>query len=820
MQSFIAWLLGVDTEGLGPDAEIGFRLNQMPEGWQVFLLAVAVIAFTVWIYRRDGKDTAGWPLRFTLGVIRAMLLIIALLILTEPILVSTHTEKKRSTVLVLLDDSFSMSLKFPYAEDALRDQIKKALGPDQEIVLVDEQSKQQRKLKVKDLELADFGKITRMQVACQALRKNDLLGELEKKHDVKLYTYSKSFEPLPGAEGRAPKLETEPEARGSETRIGDALRQAMKEHRGLPLAGVIVIGDGRQTAGEDAVQVVASQYKIQRIPVFTVAVGDPGEPKDIELSVEGPDVILPDDPSEIVAYVRQRGYDSLGTLRIEMRRENGEVVGQPEEVKLGKSGEKVPIPLKFREKTAGKYVYTIKLPEQDGELRPENNVATHTFQVVDKKVKVLFVEGQEPRWEYRYLKTYLIRDHTTEADILFATTDGAWIWDGTASKEPLERFPGTKKEMNEYDVLILGDVNPIIFTNDQTTLIRDFVREGGGFIMIAGERFAPAAYTGGPLGEMLPVVPQRAAYAIGDEGLQETFPLELTNEGRRMPWTHLDADEGANREIWENLPRLFWYYPVKRVKELATPVVVHPYDKDEQGKKMPLVSVMPYGAGRSMFIGVDSLWRWRRGIGDRYHYRFYNQAIRFLSMAKRLGGQKRFLMDVDKVSYAIGDKVVVNALLKDEKFEPLTVPTTTLHIETAKGERKTEELTHRKESGGSYEGHFFPTEEGDYTVWLVDPNQPEVRQSEVTFKVDVPQLELENPRTNEELLRALADAGGEGGQFIAIDKLDTLPPLIREKTDLIQREIPTNLWDRWPVLALFTALITAEWLLRKRGRMM
>ncbi len=59
MRSFIAWLLNIDADALDPETEIGFRLNQAPEGWVVFLLVVGVILFTVWIYRRDGRETAG-----------------------------------------------------------------------------------------------------------------------------------------------------------------------------------------------------------------------------------------------------------------------------------------------------------------------------------------------------------------------------------------------------------------------------------------------------------------------------------------------------------------------------------------------------------------------------------------------------------------------------------------------------------------------------------------------------------------------------------------------------------------------------------------
>jgi hypothetical protein len=826
VRAFLEWILGEPKGSLPSDSELGFRLNQAPEPWVVFLFALAAILFVLWIYRRDGRDSASSRFRFGLGAIRVALIALALLLLTEPVLLATRIETKPSTVAVLLDDSFSMKFGFPHAEKSLQESVKAALGPNYQVTLTSPDGAT-RKLSIEKLDAKQFGQVTRMQVACQALRKGapGFFEELRKRHTVKFYTFHQLLAPGQSDQGPDLDLKKDVEPRAPDTRIGDCLRQALRELRGLPLAGVVLITDGRQNAGEDPVQVVLSQLKAQRTPLFTVSVGDPGEPKDIELTVDGPDVILPDDPAEVFAYVRQvGGYDkTLGELRVEMRGMDGATIGS-ETIKLGKPGEKVGAPLKFRVSKPGKYSYALSVPEQEGEARPENNLASYNFQVVDKKVKVLYVEGQDlPRWEYRYLKNALLRDHTTEADILLATAENTFIWEGSPGKNPLDAFPINEKEIGEYDVLILGDVSPAIFTTEQLKLIQKFVREGSGFIMIAGARFAPSSYSTGPLAELLPVVPQAAAYEVPAEGLQEPFPIELTPTGKQLAWTHLDPDELANKELWESQPRpwhQYWYYPVKRAKELASIIAVHPFDKDEQGKKMPLIAIMPYGQGRSLFLAVDELWRWRYGVGDRYHYRFYNQAIRYLSMAKHKGAQKRFLLGADKAAYAIGDKVLLDAHLKDANFKPLKDDHITVFLQTPTKEMQTLELKRAADREGAYEGHFYPNQQGEYSLWLKDKEQPEARQAELAFKVDIPQLEMENPRMNEELLRLLASSGGPGGKYVGIDRLAEVPPLIQPKEENIPREVPITLWDKWLVLVLFGALITAEWVLRKRGRML
>jgi hypothetical protein len=234
---------------------------------------------------------------------------------------------------------------------------------------------------------------------------------------------------------------------------------------------------------------------------------------------------------------------------------------------------------------------------------------------------------------------------------------------------------------------------------------------------------------------------------------------------------------------------------------------------------MPLIVTMPYGSGRTMYIGVDSLWRWRRAVGDRYHYRFYNQAIRHLSMAKRLGGQKRFYLGADRNVVAIGDRVVFSAVIKDENHKELTAEKALVHGKTPKGEDFTVELTRLRDRPGNYEGNYVPVLQGDYNVWLRDDAQPEVRQSEVAFKVEKPQLEYENPRLDKELLENVARAGGEGGAYVDIERLQDVPRKIHPLKLEIPRETVFELWDNWLIFGVFTLLITLEWVLRKRGRM-
>src|SRR5438067_8722449 len=51
-----------------------------------------------------------------------------------------------------------------------------------------------------------------------------------------------------------------------------------------------------------------------------------------------------------------------------------------------------------------------------------------------------------------------------------------------------------RKLLNEYDLLILGDVPAKFFSAEQQQVIKEFVAEGGGMIHIAGKWHAPMGW--------------------------------------------------------------------------------------------------------------------------------------------------------------------------------------------------------------------------------------------------------------------------------------------------------------------------------------
>src|SRR5258708_1499352 len=97
---------------------------------------------------------------------------------------------------------------------------------------------------------------------------------------------------------------------------------------------------------------------------------------------------------------------------------------------------------------------------------------------------------------------------------------------------PITRFPESIEELMPYDVVLFGDVDPRQFTDRQLQLVADFVnKRGGGFGMIAGERWAPIAYRNSPLEAVLPVNISRVQQDDPSAVITEGFRPVLTAAG-------------------------------------------------------------------------------------------------------------------------------------------------------------------------------------------------------------------------------------------------------------------------------------------------
>jgi hypothetical protein len=631
------------------------------------------------------------------------------------------------------------------------------------------------------------------------------------------------------------------EARNDSSQLGTAVRQVLNDFRGSSLAAVVMLTDGVTTEGEDLVKV--SKYAQQMgVPLYLVGIGDAQEVHDLYLhDLQVADSAFVNDRLNFKVQLTAQGYERL-SVPVVLREKGKSKVLDQKTVTFDGTKKTVEVRLLHQPNEPGEKIYEIVVPNQEDEAATDNNRLQRIVLVHEaRQMKVLYVEGYR-RWEYHYIKTLLERESARikgnksidlkvlllEADADFASQD----------RSAIAEFP-TKAELNTFDVVILGDVDPQSKFDPKITDhlkdLADFVRErGGGLLMVAGERHAPSGYKDSPLKDVLPidVLDDKPA---DDTDITESYRPTLTPTGRMHPIFQFGSGgDKENEEIWAKLKEMYWSADGYQIKRAAEVLAVHPKkarragkegeraDRDQPGMGHPLVVQQFVGAGRSMFFGFDETWRWNFREDQAHFNQFWIQAVRYLARS-RLG---RIELRLDRqTSYRRGEPIKLTVRFPDDAPPPspeLEVKVTVERRNPAKpgdSEVRTVQLSKVEGSRATYETLLTQTPEGEYKFWLTQPTAPNPKPR-AECKVVRPPGEMERLRMNQTDMERAADESH--GRFYTLADaerlLEDLPTGTRVTVNAPGP--PYQMWNHFGLFALALGLLTTEWLLRKQKNLL
>ena len=803
-------------------------------GWHqwAFLLVFGLgSALIIWLYRREGPATPRY--RALLAAIRLTLFLLAMFFLSEAVLSVERTGLP--TFVVLADDSASGSVVDPYAEPS------------------------RRKAADRLAALSGRPKSDRLAVGLGWLLQDDsaLIRELANEQKVAFYRVSDAAVPIieidkvEEVEGAVAKLKAI-EPVGPQSRLGDCVRSVLEERRGVPPTAILLLSDGRTTDGPRLAE-AAEVARKEGVPLYTIGLGDTRPARDLELTdLQVDEVAFVNDLLRFEARLLARGFEGQGdtpaTVAVALKRRRPGTIGeepgdletlQTIRVPIPPEGQPARVEVAHRPTEVGEVVYVLEVETLPRELQAENNRVERKVSVRDEKIDVLLVEG-EPRWEFRYLKTYLARDNTINLSYVLQSSD-----EYAAAQDPaaLDRFPareaqgtGDSREpgLFDYDVLILGDVDPSYLNNAQMADVAAFVSEkGGGLLAVAGEQFNPVAYRGRPLEPLLPILLAGASNPTADGGAVESYRPELTAEGLNHPIFRLDDDEAASRRIYDALAPSDWYFSAPRKQPAAVVLAEHPEKVGPEGK-LPILLYQYYGAGKVLFSARDDTWKWRQRIGDRYFGRYWVQAIRFLA-ATKLGGSDGAELTTTRRRFPRNQPVGVQVRFPNparaQNIKSLTV-------EVRRPGESPRRVTLRpavgSKEGNRFEGTISGLPEGRYEATLLPPPTLEGSLPATEFTVDPPAGEFVRVEMDREDLTAAAKLSE--GRFLRWDEsaptaiegpnrdesggVEVLRDLLPTPQQVpLDTDPPVVLWNTPPSLGLFLGLIGLEWVLRKRRQM-
>ena len=840
------WILKFTDTVIEPGSEIVGRSVEFHGGvglgW-VLLMALGFAGVIAISYRWMPAEQSAVRKASLVGL-RVAFVVLLLGILFRPILALELTQKIQQTLLVLIDSSGSMAITDPRVDTAdikraaiAKDHLDPAQGLDQNL---------------EPGRMEEFSKLARTNVLQSVLgnERLNLLPKLADKFELSAFTFGRGgqLRELPRVRRAQPSAtnanpaELKPEdfgwietlgAEHSATALGDSLRELLQRKRGQPLAGVLVISDGAQNSGAQPLA-VGNELNEAGVPLYFYGVGITS-PRDIIITeMDAPAAAFIED--ELMVRVRVRSQGLAGqTGRLVLRLGDEEV--DDANIAFGPDGEQV-ISMRFPTTQAGDFKLTAAIEARPDETDPNNNAVTRRLRIVDEKIKVLFVE-QSPRWDYRYLQAMLARDRRVEVKTLLLESDPALA--RVENSPYLEQFPENKKDLFEYDVVIFGDVDPARLSGSQKDNLNEFVaRFGGAFVMIAGRRFSPLAYSGTKIADMLPVEFTARPTPPGAEDVDDKpIHVELTALGKIDPMLNLVRVGEKNLDLWNDLPPIYWVSPVDR-KPGAEVLMVDPSHKTDRGKR-PIIARHQYGLGQVLFVGTDNTWRWRRNVGDLYYTRFWGQVSQRMAQQRFIGADKRTQISLNSQNYMAGeDRVRVFARLYQEGFEPFDEPQIMgVYTSTADGRQAKvvlkmvggDQAGQKESQRGLYYGEFPAPVAGQYKFHL-EP-APDTQRD---FTVVQASVEKSETAMNAKLMQELAALSAS--RFAGATDLKDLPghdtsprehhPWFFREEDLHQlvdaiRATPVEvrsreeieLWAHPLYFILILLVVTVEWVVRK-----
>jgi hypothetical protein len=571
-----------------------------------------------------------------------------------------------------------------------------------------------------------------------------------------------------------------------------------------------------------------------------VGIGDSHELRDLSVDeVQVEDSVYVNDRVVFEARLTAKGFTDLEVpvQLYEKGKENGKPLDE-KRVKVDPNGKPVKVRLIHRPIEPGDKQFVIKVPLQ-GDEPPDNNRLERRVLVREAKIhKVLYVE-QYPRWEYRYIKALLERESALvrgnkaiDLKVLLLEADPDYA---TQDRSALIDFP-TRAELNQFDVVILGDVDPKSSPrmNEHLKEIADFVRErGGGLLMIAGERYAPRVYKETPLKDVLPIdLANAPTEEEPDRDRVQGYRPELTPMGRLHPIFRFTPDENQNDEIWGRLREMFWYADGYQPKRVAEVLAVLPERDGEGGhKERQALAVQQFvGAGRCLFFGFNETWRWRFREDEVRFNQFWVQTVRYLAVG-RLG---RVDLKVDRqVPYRRGEPIKITVRFPDDapappagtevrvlvERRPPRSPGQPEGVKTVPVEVQTIPLAFVEGSRATYEASLTRTPEGEYQLTLAAPAVQGLKPA-VEARVLAPPGEMDQLRMNQaEMEKAAEESHGKFYTLADADRLlEELPAGVR--VILNAPGPPALLWNHTLVFLFALGLVSLEWVLRKRKHLL
>jgi hypothetical protein len=576
------------------------------------------------------------------------------------------------------------------------------------------------------------------------------------------------------------------------TDIAGAFQGIAHERERLNIRAVIMLSDGMYTRGENPAYTGAALG----IPIFAVGLGDTAEQQDVLVSrVTANDVVYAGTSAPVDAVIKSSGYRGE---KAEVTLNEGERVLDRTVVVLPEGTAEISARLSYTPEGEGPRRYSVRVSSLPGELTAANNRRLFSVRVLRSTMRVLILAAG-PSTDLGVLRGTFGEDPNISVRVLTQKLSGGY-YEGAL----------TRQAIDSADCIVTIGMPDAATPSGALDLIRSAI----------AEKQKPLFFIGGKsvdlprLPVMAPSLP--VAPAGNSPGEQE---VEFVPDPSRADHPLLALGPDAGRDAWTGLPPLFAPRTLFRLRDGAI-ALGSPRIRNIT-LPQPLMAVRDIAGTRSLSITGYGLWRWRlmaQGNPDTAPLlaSFLSSAVRWLTSHEE-GRSVRVASDRDQFSR--GEPVSFSGQVYNANSQPVEDAQLSVEIAGAAGRFQADM---RPMGNGRYEGEIEGLPPGEFTFKAAaSKGGHDLGRDAGSFMVGGLNLEYLDTRMNAEVLRQLAyrTAGG----FVTYGDADRLRGMLATLRSLVPREEQRSdalELHRWPyMLALVIALLSAEWIIRKRSGM-
>lgn len=800
-------LLSIKTD---PNSSVSIMFKNIFPLWIIFLVIIPfIMLYCYTIYKREKVDSKK-GVTSSLSLLRILSIILVFLFLWEPAIIVKDFYLRKAKFIFLVDDSKSMSISDKYSQSIKQD--------------IARSSNITRRSGIYDLERID--KMNRLEISSSILTKFvSELNEFKKYYDFSFYSFSEELNLINDV---ATFSDLKPI--GNYTAIGEAIKSVLYEQKGSLLAGIAIVSDGVNNAGENPISVLDKMGTTYiNTPIFTLGVGNPDKPKDIMLyNLIAPEEVPLNDIIPFDFTIKQGGF---GGKTISCNLEIDDKSVMEKQITLPSDSDSISEKFEYKAEKEGEYKFVVNCPPYQDEINQSNNKASVTIKVRKKLIKILYIE-KWPRFEYRALKDAIIRSpESYEAQFFLTEAADGFTQEYTLNTNPLISIPTSRKDLFIYDVILIGDIEPrdIPFQSMDEFMnnIVDFVDKfGGGVGFIAGNNM-PSSFKDTPIAkELFPFVVTGEEIMVipSEDGEDIKIDFELTKKGRTSGIFNITNQNeklfAYGKDEKNVLSGFYSFVPINRPKN-GVDILAEFLDPLERfgKKKLPFIMQWTWGVqhgGRILFIATDELWRWREYVGSTYYGRLWHQFINYLKGGAKRKVSKRFVISTDKTEYNLGEDVKISIKAYDLDFNYLKEDEISLSILDTDN-RNIEVKAKRISESGDFYTTFQPEKDGKYTL-SIKFNSPDDKQAEdkIGFEVKMSAVEFSTMNMDQQMLKNISLKSN--GNFYYIWKINELKKAFSDvpnDSSQVAKITEYELWNSKFFFFLFLLIVSVEWIIRK-----